>query len=279
MPRNTQPHTAHRRTHRWAFPLGLLIIVLAVVGAVRAVTWGVDKIGQLTDDSELKAEYEAFLTPVVMNDPSPFDDISKANMAQLIDITVWSLLNSGEASPNEYELYEGETVGLLVPKADIEEEFERLFGKDIKPDHTKATESSYDFVYNPSLEGYIIPLTGVVPAYTPRVYKIDKKGSSVILTVGYLSSNDWAQDSQGNFIEPEPGKYMKITLRKGSDTYYLSAIQATDASDVVYDKPTKTPNTTTDIQSLFPTTEPSTQSDTTSTTDATTTQAATQDEE
>ncbi|HZJ78463.1 MAG TPA: hypothetical protein VFD52_06685 [Clostridia bacterium] len=265
-----KPHkpAKHRRAHRWAFPLGLLIIALAIVGAVRAVTWGVDKIGQLTDDSAAKTEYESFLTPVVMNDPDAFDDISKANMAQLIDITVWSLLNSGDSSPNEYELYEGEATGLLVPKGDIESEFERLFGKDIKPDHSKSSGSSYDFVYNFSLESYIIPLTGVVPAYTPKVYKIDTKGSSVILTVGYLSSNDWAQDQQGNFIEPDPGKYMKITLRKSADTYYLSAIQATDASDIIYEKPTQTLAEALPTQKETTTFEPATEEATTANTTA-----------
>ncbi len=230
MPRNLKPK--HKRTHRWAFPLGLLIIVLAVIGAVRAVTWGVDKISEITDDTAECEEYESFLAPVVISDPDAFDDISKANMSQLLDITVWSLLNS-DISPNDYDLYEGETAGRLVPRKDIEAEFKRLFGSDIVPDHTKASGSAYDFVYNASLESYIIPITGVVPTYTPRVLKIDKKGSSIILTVGYLSGNEWAQDDKGNFIAPEPGKYMKITLRTSGDSYYISAIQATDAADIV----------------------------------------------
>jgi hypothetical protein len=249
MPNNLNP--SHRRTHRWAFPLGLLIIVLAIVGAVRAVTWGIDKISKITDDSEKRAEYESFLVPVVMNDPDAFDDISKANMSQLLDITVWSLLNS-DISPNDYDLYEGETAGLLVPQEDIEAQFKELFGSDIAPDHTKASGSAYGFTYNSSLKSYIIPLTGVVPTYTPKVYKIDEKGSSVILTVGYLSGSEWTQDKQGNYIAPEPGKYMKITLRKSGDNYYLSAIQATDAADIVDDNQTQALVTKAPLQTTAP---------------------------
>ena len=240
MPNDINP--AHRRTHRWAFPLGLLILFLVIVGAVMAFTWGVDKINQITDDSEKCAEYESFLVPVVMNDPDAFDDISKSNMSQLIDITVWSLLNS-DISPNDYELYEGETAGMLVPQEDIEAQFKKLFGSDIAPDHTKASGSAYEFTYNSALKSYIIPLTGVVPTYTPKVYKIDDKGSSVILTVGYLSGSEWTQDEQGNYIAPEPGKYMKITLRNDGDSYYLSAIQATDAADIVEENQTQMPTT------------------------------------
>lgn len=231
------PQTIHsearprrKRRHPWAFPLGLAIIALAVTGAVMLISTGVNEIKKLTDDSQLKTKYETFLAPVVMNDPDPFDDISKANMSQLLDATIWALLKSNP-DPDKYEYSEGNTVGIIVPKGDVEVQFERLFGTEVKPKHMTVEGNSYEFVYDEAKQSYIIPLTGVLPTYTPKVYKINKKGNSTILTVGYIGGSDWAQDEQGNFVAPKPGKYMKITLRENGKSYYISAIQATDAPE------------------------------------------------
>ena len=46
-----------------------------------------------------------------------------------------------------------------------------------------------------------------------------------------LAAEAWAQDEAGNFIQPEPSKYVKVTLRESSNGYYISAMQATDAPE------------------------------------------------
>ncbi|MCR4614885.1 MAG: hypothetical protein K5756_01865 [Clostridiales bacterium] len=221
-----------RRSHRWAFPLGLLIFALAVVGAVSIGSRVVKKIENIANKTEQRAEYEKFLKPVVMNDPTPFDDIEQANMMELLDISLWALLED-DASPNNYEITTGENPGLIVPQTDVETEFAKLFGDKLKPIHTDITGDSYTFVYDSVNKQYIVPITGVMPAYTPSVVKIASKGSSIILTVGYVSGNDWAQDVQGNYVKPEPAKYMKITLRKDSGSYFIASIQATEVGEIV----------------------------------------------
>ncbi len=221
-----------RRSHRWAFPLGLLIFALAIVGIFSIGSRVVKKIENITNKTEQRAEYERFLKPVVMNDPTPFDDIEQANMTELLDIAIWSLLED-DASPNNYEITTGDNPGLVVPQSDVEAEFARLFGDKLKPVHSDVTGYSYTFVYDSVNKQYIVPITGIMPAYTPSVVKINSKGSSIILTVGYISGNDWAQDVQGNYIKPEPSKYMKITLRKDSGSYFISSIQSTESEEIV----------------------------------------------
>ena len=70
-----------------------------------------------------------------------------------------------------------------------------------------------------------------MPIYTPKVTEIDKTSNTIVLTVGYLAGEAWAQDSAGNFIQPEPSKYVKITLRENDNGYYISAMQAKDAPE------------------------------------------------
>lgn len=221
MAKTTKKHK--RGARRWAFPLGLLIAVLAVVGAVTVVVAGVRVTKDAIDSSRNFDEYNTLLTPVVMNDPDEFDDITKANPSQLIDISIWSILKSN-LSPDQYEY--GET-GMIIPEADVTAEFQKLFGTEVQPTHGTVSGYGYEFTYDATKQTYSIPLTGVVPTYTPKVVEVDKSGSTIVLTVGYLGGDQWAQDAEGNMVAPEPDKYMKVTLRERDGAYYISALQST----------------------------------------------------
>ena len=140
------------------------------------------------------------LTPVVMNDPDPFDDITKANKNQLIDISVWSILKSN-LSPDKYEYGED---GMIIPEEDVTAEFHKLFGTDTEPEHATVNGYGYTFTYDSAKHTYSIPLTGIVPTYTPDVIKVQKKSGAVVLTVGYLAGDQWAQNSEGDMVLPNP---------------------------------------------------------------------------
>lgn len=215
-------------SRRWAFPLGLLIAVLALVGAVTIVVAGVAAVKEAVEKSRNFDEYNTLLTPVVMNDPDAFDDITKADPAQLIDISIWSILKS-DLSPDRYTYGES---GMLIPEADVTAEFEKLFGTEIQPTHATVEGYGYEFAYDATKQMYTIPLTGVVPTYTPQVVDIEKRNNTIILTVGYLGGDQWAQDAEGNMVAPEPDKYMRVTLREKDGAQYISALQNTAATEI-----------------------------------------------
>lgn len=252
------PRRRDKKRRRTMAAIGAIAIAFAIFGAATAVKLGFDGISKLTDKTASYLEYEKFLTPIVMNDPTPFDDISRANMQQLLDSAIWALLRS-DLDPDQYEYSEGENFGIIVPQSDIEVQFTKLFGSELKPVHGTITGGSYEFAYDEARQAYIIPITSVMPTYIPKVYDSEKKGSSIILTVGYLGGSEWEQDEQGNYITPEPDKYMKITLRESNTGYYLSAIQATDAPEAA---PTRKPAATEPPEPVT-TTEPSTEAPTT----------------
>jgi asparagine N-glycosylation enzyme membrane subunit Stt3 len=105
--------------------------------------------------------------------------------------------------------------------------------------------SEYEITYDAALKSYILSITGVESAYTPKVYDIEKQGSSKILSVGYIGSLAWAQIEDGQYTAPEPDKYMKITLRERSGgMMYVSSIQAVDGQEVIgTTEPTREPET------------------------------------
>lgn len=229
---------------RWAFPLGLLIAVLALVGAVTVIVAGVGAVKNAVQKSRNFEEYNKLLTPVVMSDPDAFDDITNANPEQLIDIAIWSILKS-DLAPDRYEYGEG---GMIIPEADVTASFETLFGTEIRPTHGTVEGYGYEFTYDASKQTYTIPLTGVVPTYTPRVVDLDKTNNSIVLTVAYLGGDQWAQDSEGNMVAPEPDKYMKVTLREKDGSYYISALQNTatpETATTAAPQTTAAPETTT----------------------------------
>ena len=243
MANQTKKHKKGAR--RWAFPLGLLIAVLALVGAVTVIAAGVGAAKNAVQKSRNFDEYNKMLTPVVMNDPDAFDDITNATPEQLIDIAIWSILKS-DLAPDRYEYGES---GMIIPEADVTASFEKLFGTEIRPTHGTVEGYGYEFTYDASKQTYTIPLTGIVPTYTPRVVDLDKTNNSIVLTVAYLGGDQWAQDSEGNMVAPEPDKYMKVTLREKDGSYYISALQNTatpeTATTAAAETTTSAPETTT----------------------------------
>lgn len=167
-------NTSAQEKKKWAFPLGIVIVVLAVIGLVTVIIFAVRGIGSLTDNSDKFEKYEQFLSPVIMNDPDPFDDVSGAQMSQLIDASIWSLMKS-DIDIDQYEYAEGDVSGVIVPQKDVEKQFAKLFGTDVKPVHCTVDGGTYTFTYDEAKQAYIVPLTGVMPTFIPRVISQQKR--------------------------------------------------------------------------------------------------------
>ena len=212
------------------FVVGTVVIILVIAGLVSIIGSVAGKIGSSSKKSQNFEEYESFIRPVIMNDPNTFDDVSKANPEQLIAISVWSILQNNP-EPDQYEYSDGD---MLIPQKEVEQSFKKLFCNDIKIVHTTVDGGGIEFKYSEKKKCYVIPITGITPIYTPKVIRAEEKSGSVTLTVGYLASEDWVMDENGKMTQPEPSKYMKVTLRSNSDgTYYISALQSTDQTEIV----------------------------------------------
>ncbi len=217
------------RSHKSSFALGLVIICFALVGVVSVVMYAVGGVQTLFNQEAQKAEYEDFLYPVVMLDPEVFDDVTAADMEDLLAASILSLLAEDENSPYDFEFVEGEVSGLAIPETTVNEAFAKLFGTDTKPEHRSVECSTCLFEYQSAAARYVIPLTGYDPAFLPDVTEIDKnREGTVALTVGYVAYGDWQVNEENSFAQPEPAKYRKITLRKTESGYYVSAIQNAD---------------------------------------------------
>lgn len=218
----------HKGTHKLAFPMGMLVTILAAIGLVTVVVSAVKGFDGAIEKSQKLEEYEKMLTPVVLISPDTFDDVTKADMSQLIEISIWSLLKS-DISPDTYEST-GE--GLLIPKEDVEAQFVKLFGTEVTPVHSTVEGYGMDFVFDSAKGTYTAPLTGITPIYTPDVIEKTTLPNSIVLTVACLAGDGWEQGENGEMKAPNPDKYLKITLREKDGAYYISAIQNTSTPEI-----------------------------------------------
>ena len=217
------------KKHGGFFALGIVIICFAVAGAVFLGGLAVGGIKSLTGKEKQKKEYEKFLYPVVMLDPNIFDDVTNANMEDLLNAAILSLLTADDSSPYDFDFVEGETSGMAIPQETVEKAFSSLFGTDVTPIHQSVECSTCVFEYQSAAKRYIIPITGYDPAYSPQVEDIKKsKEGAIELTVGYIAYGDWEVNEDKSFAKTEPAKYRKITLRQTDSGYYVSAIQNAD---------------------------------------------------
>ena len=219
----------HKGTHKLAFPIGMLVTILAAIGLVTVVFSAVKGIDGAIEKGQKLEEYEKMLTPVVLISPDTFDDVTKADMSQLVEISIWALLKS-DISPDTYE---STGDGLLIPKEDVEEQFVKLFGTEVTPVHGTIEGYGMDFTFDSAKGTYTVPLTGITPIYTPDVINKTTLPNSIVLTVACLAGDGWEQGENGEMKAPVPDKYLKITLREKDGAYYISAIQNTSTPEIV----------------------------------------------
>lgn len=204
------------------YVVGTLILVFVVIGIVSTVQFLGSRVGHLSLREQEREQFQTLLRPVVMNDPSPFDDVSLANGDELLSIAIWQILLQNP-DPDRYDFAEGQ---MLLPQTEVEDSLHTLFGADVTVQHTTVDGGGVTFSYAEKKRCYTIPVTGITPIYTPRIDDVSINGDRVVLTVGYLSGEDYTQNEKGELVQPEPAKRMRVTLRRGTDdALFISALQ------------------------------------------------------
>lgn len=218
----------HKGTHKAAFPIGIIITLLALIGLASVIVLISTGIKNLAAKNKDYTQYNKLLTPVVLIDPSGFDDITKADMSELIEMSIWAILKS-DISPDTYNVGEG---GIIIPEEDVDGQFKKLFGTEVTPVHATVEGYEYEFTYDADAKTYTIPITSIVPIYTPKVIEKEESGDTIVLTVALIAGEAWQQAFDGSLVEPDPDKYIKVTLRMKDGEQFISAIQSTTTPEI-----------------------------------------------
>ncbi len=205
--------------------VGFLVLALACYGLFRlgTLTVGFFKEKTKSRNAAESVNLYQYLIPAAAIDVEPFEDVTTAKMSELVELTVWGVLNSGLDS-TQYD-FDGDA--LLLPEAQVAAAFINYFGTERAVEHQTVSGYGYQFTYDAAAHCYKIPLTTITPIYTPKITETQTKGDSTVLKVGYLNAGMYAQNQQtGELTAPEPDKYVQITLRSASTGMYISSVRS-----------------------------------------------------
>ena len=223
--RERKPSKANKK--RNSIIVGSVVLGFAVIGVITAISLIVGLFAAIFDDSDKKAEYEKFISPVVMVDPVAFESVSNADEHSLLMSSMWNLLsNMGENTT-----YPEDEVGMmLIPASDLNVSAASLFGSEVKLSHQTFGDTSITFEYNEENSTYTVPPMGYSVQYRPRVDKIKTRGKKITLTVSYVNTNTTitnTEASSGTESQLDDGvdKVMYYILEKtGKGKYVIRSV-------------------------------------------------------
>ena len=219
---NSKPKASRRRNRKIsaAVPLGGAFVLLALIGLITVIVFGVRATESLIDNSKQKEEFADIIMPVLMFDPVPFEDPNEMGELALLRSSIWSaIIENGE----KYSVGDGNMVS--VPQSDVDVACAKLFGQNVTLNHQSFEDYLSIYSFNEETKTYYVPVDASI-LYTPQVEDITRNGDIFELTVGYLEpDSQWLQSIKGEKSEPTPSKYMIYQLQKVDDHYQLIAIQ------------------------------------------------------
>lgn len=210
--------------------LGLLVIVLVLIGVVTVIGWGVAGVRGALDDSEKKQSYADRVYGLVMFDPLPFSSVDSVDQTVFKQAAIWGTvyqIQKNGGSLDDYERDEA-TGSVILPQLEVDAYISNLLGPEYKLQEGAFETSDMNYMYSDEKQGYLIPITGSVGLYTPKVEKIAVKNGKTYVTVGYVPTLNNRSDLA--FTTPtEPVKYMDYVFTRGENRqWYLTALQESE---------------------------------------------------
>ncbi len=174
-----------------------------------------------TDEYRDFKSYDNFIWPVVMQDPSPFNEKTPPDIKTVTEASLWDC-----AMRNKFDESKFDDDGMLVLSYDeVERTAKKLFGDGIYLNGLKDMSGSF-YKYNPFKREFTIAPVSGVNGYVPHTVKALRHNDEVFLNVGYVSPKDQF-NSEMNKVNPNKvEKFARYKLTKSSETgnFYISAV-------------------------------------------------------
>ncbi len=226
-----------RGRHRFAAPLGLLVLLLAATGVVALVIFGVQAIQKSQDDTALREELMDFLNPVIQFIPDPFEDVNDDPQDSLMLAAIWKLTDAERIrqirEKDDESIYPIDDEGfMLIPLKTVTDSYASLYGKDAVPQLKSIGEPDTFMYYEYDAENqtYRVPFSVSNSAYTPVLDTLKKKGDRYSLRIGYVSAENIGIDEKGNLVDPTPDQadfFQIFHVQKNGEGWMLTAVEDT----------------------------------------------------
>lgn len=228
---NTISQEEHERGKRRRMRqlLGVVLCLLILIGALNVLGAGVQAVAKLFDDTERRVAYEQKLQALVMLDPLPFESLAKADQQQFREYAIWATVFNAQRTAGGLDAYERDpdTDSAILPGVEVDATLAALVGTEYKIEHGTFESDGMNFYYDEEKQGYLVPVTGQIGRFTPKVEKLQKKDGKLRVTVGYVPTAAETGDYSMN-ASTEPTKYMDYVFEKVGKEYYLRALEASE---------------------------------------------------
>ena len=185
---------------------GIMILMAAFAGVVCFCMFGgVD----LVQDTE---QINAFLAPVMMQNPEPFSSLTQAGGDMTLQASVWRAVTQNQANYKETD----EQGKLIVPAKDVEDASKELFGSAFHLSAKHPQNNSF-FVYDESSDTYRVLPSSSVTSPVPQIKEVKKENGSIVVTVEFSSTTQETAVETYRYI-------LEIDSLSGEP--YLSSIQS-----------------------------------------------------
>ena len=220
--------------YRFAAPLGLLVLLLALTGVVALVQTGIQSIIKSQDDTELRTELEDFLMPVMQYNPTAFTDVNESKQDALILSAIWRVTEAERIrqlqQKDDTSIYTMDDLGrLLIPVSEINTSYTILFGDTAVPYHHSIGDEgqSFSFEYSEADQLYHVPYSTSSSLYQPVLDTLKEKDDQIAVRVGYVLKSAIAINDKGEDIAPTPDmadSFQVYTVEKTAIGWKLIAV-------------------------------------------------------
>ena len=215
---------AGKNRRKTAPKIGFVSYVLMLIGIIAVVYFLITTVQNLLNRDDGRELYEDFISPIVMMDPIPFEDVNEADNTFVLEASVWAALSG----PNRANYRYDEMGLLLLPASDVDVASVKLFGPDVDIEHASFEDMDGTYLYDPEIAAYRIPVISKL-AYSPAITEINEDGDNLLLTVGYVApGNMWTTVVLDEDGDPKPEKYMIYEMQKNGENYFVKAVRDVD---------------------------------------------------
>lgn len=200
-----------------------VVAAVAMIMAISSIIYAISSIGNgyhnlIAPRMQLN-KWNEFITPVVMQDPQPFDDVTQATENMVLTAGMWRAIMCGATKTDP----QFDEAGRVMIKSDVvKKACTELFGDKCKFNPKAYSDKSF-FTYNENEDKFHIEAISNYNNYIPYIKDCKSKGDIIRVDVGYVEPGDpWRQGENNN---PTPQKSMIYELKSKNGVYYIDSIK------------------------------------------------------
>ena len=222
-----EEHQRRQRRRRRQF-LGIVVVIMVFLGMLHLIDTAVGIYKKVTDPTEKMKEYESLLRSVVMYDPAYFNGLENVSDSFIKQTSVWGTIFELIEKGQWESLERSEDERAILPGVDVSAFAAKLYGPSVQLTHGTFTDDfGLEYVYDESLQGYLIPVTSTENSYSPTVVQLQNKDGKLRVSAGYIS-NTSDGITQG-VTQSKPQKYADYIFERGLDReWYLTGIEESE---------------------------------------------------